>query len=71
MGTRSKTFFRAESKMTDQPKDTSKPVNQPDKKKSETVQLTAEDLRAISGGARAIASQPQPKTADKVAMPKQ
>jgi hypothetical protein len=36
--------------MTKQPKDTSKPDNQPDKKKSETVQLTADDLRAISGG---------------------
>jgi hypothetical protein len=36
--------------MTNQPKDTTKPVTQPDKKKSETVQLTADDLRAISGG---------------------
>jgi hypothetical protein len=45
--------------MTKQPKDTSKPDNQPDKKKSETVQLTADDLRAISGGA-AQASTPGP-----------
>lgn len=36
--------------MANQPKDTSNPVSQPDKKKSETVHLTAEDLRAISGG---------------------
>ena len=46
--------------MTNQPKDTSKPVDQPDKKKSETVQLTAEDLRAISGGAKQF--QPAPPT---------
>jgi hypothetical protein len=57
--------------MTNQPKDTSKPVNQPDKKKSETVQLTAEDLRAISGGAVVPPGHTQPKTADKVATPKQ
>jgi hypothetical protein len=56
--------------MTNQPKDTSKPVNQPDKKKSETVQLTAEDLRAISGGATSPTLHPQPKTADKVSTPK-
>jgi len=48
----SNTLFRAESIMTNQPKDTSKPVDQTDKKKSETVQLTAEDLRAISGGTK-------------------
>jgi hypothetical protein len=36
--------------MTNQPKDASEPVNQPETKKSDTVQLTAEDLRAISGG---------------------
>jgi hypothetical protein len=36
--------------MTNQPRDKSKPADQPDKKKSETVQLTPEDLRAISGG---------------------
>jgi hypothetical protein len=47
----SNTLFRAESIMTKQPKDTSKQVTQPDKKKSETVQLTPEDLKAISGGA--------------------
>ena len=51
VSTGSNTFFRAESIMTNQPKDTSKPADQPDKKKSETVHLTAEDLRAISGGA--------------------
>jgi hypothetical protein len=50
MSTGPNNFFRAESTMTNQPKDTSKPVDQSDKKKSETVQLTAEDLRAISGG---------------------
>ncbi len=38
--------------MTNQPKDTTKPADRPDKKKSETVQLTPEDLRAISGGAK-------------------
>ena len=36
--------------MANQPQDTGKPESQPGKKKSETVQLTAEDLRAISGG---------------------
>jgi hypothetical protein len=59
MNTRSSTFFRVESIMTKQPKDTSKPVDQPDKQKSETVQLTADDLRAISGG-QAQASTPGP-----------
>ena len=54
--------------MTNQPKDASEPVNQPDKKKSETVQLTAEDLRAISGGATAPVHKVQP--AVKVATPK-
>jgi hypothetical protein len=46
--------------MTKQPKDTSKPVDQPDKKKSETVQLTADDLRAISGGSKATQTPIQP-----------
>jgi hypothetical protein len=50
--------------MTKQPKDTSKPADQPDKKKSETVHLTAEDLRAISGGAGRGSAGVQP--ADKV-----
>jgi hypothetical protein len=56
--------------MTNQPKDTSKPVDQPDKKKSETVQLTAEDLRAISGGTNVI-KPTQPTPAVKVVTPKQ
>jgi hypothetical protein len=56
--------------MTDQPKDKSNPVNQPDKKKSETVQLTAEDLRAISGGTTAPPSRTQPKTNDAIGTPK-
>jgi hypothetical protein len=56
--------------MSTQPKDTSKPVDQPDKKKSETVQLTADDLRAISGGVHAV--QPPPPTPQvKVVAPKQ
>jgi hypothetical protein len=47
--------------MTDQPKDKSKPADQPDKKKSETVQLTPEDLRAISGGqTKPLPIKPQP-----------
>jgi hypothetical protein len=36
--------------MANKPKDTSKPDTQPENKKSETVHLTADDLRAISGG---------------------
>jgi hypothetical protein len=46
--------------MTNQPKDASKPVNEPDKKKSETVHLTAEDLRAISGGTKTTPPNVQP-----------
>jgi hypothetical protein len=60
MSTGSNTFFRAELTMTNQPKDTSKPVDQPDKKKSETVHLTAEDLRAISGGTKQTPPVPGP-----------
>jgi hypothetical protein len=70
MGTRSNTFFRAESIMTNQPKDTSKPANQPDKKKSETVHLTAEDLRAISGGAATSSGTAGVQPADKVIVTK-
>ena len=70
MSTKSKTFIRTEPIMTNQPKDTSKPVDQPDKKKSETVQLTAEDLRAISGGTHVIKPTP-PTPAVKVVTPKQ
>jgi hypothetical protein len=47
--------------MTNQPKDKGKPADQPDKKKSETVQLTPDDLRAISGGqTKPIPQKPQP-----------
>jgi hypothetical protein len=55
--------------MTNQPKDASKPADEPDKKKSDTVQLTAEDLRAISGGAMSKPGDPTAQPAVKVATP--
>jgi hypothetical protein len=69
MSTKLKTSIRAEPIMSTQPKDTSKPVDQPDKKKSETVQLTAEDLRAISGGVHTPTLAPIPQV--KVVKPNQ
>jgi hypothetical protein len=56
--------------MTKQPKDASEPVNQPETKKSDTVQLTAEDLRAISGGAMSNPGNPTAQPAAQVAPPK-
>jgi hypothetical protein len=43
--------------MAAQPRDPNKKDTQPGKKKSETVQLTAEELRKIAGGAT---TQPPP-----------
>ena len=57
--------------MTDQPKDTSKTGDQSDKKKSETVQLTADDLRAISGGSQVGNPIVKPQVTEKVIAPKQ
>jgi hypothetical protein len=55
--------------MTNQPKETSTPANQPEKKKSDTVQLTAEDLRAISGGQQSNPGGPMVQPTDRVAVP--
>ncbi len=43
----------------------SKPEGEPRQKAADTVQLTAEDLRRISGGATAPHPTPQPKVIKK------
>ncbi len=47
--------------MADQPRDPSKSKNEAEKKQPETVNLTSEELRAISGGATNPFPPPQPK----------
>ena len=45
--------------MADKPRDTEKPKVETEKKQVETVHLTAEELRKISGGATAPPPKPQ------------
>ena len=47
--------------MADQPRETNKPKSDTEKKQPETVLLTAEELRAIAGGASNSSPTPQPK----------
>jgi hypothetical protein len=51
--------------MAVQPRDPKKAQTEPEKKKTETVLLSAEELRRLSGGAGQPVTQPQPKVADK------
>jgi hypothetical protein len=44
--------------MADKPRDTEKPKTETEKKQVETVHLTAEELRKISGGATVTAPPP-------------
>jgi hypothetical protein len=59
VGTRKTNLLHEESVMAVQPADPSKPESQPEKKKAETVQLSAEELRKIAGGATQPGSGPK------------
>jgi hypothetical protein len=48
--------------MADQAQKPSKPAGKPGEKKTETVHLSAEELRKISGGAKNITPTPSPDT---------
>jgi hypothetical protein len=54
------TLTYEESTMAAQPKDSSKPDKQPEKKKAETVQLSAEELKKIAGGGKTPPGPPLP-----------
>jgi hypothetical protein len=47
--------------MADKPRKPSKPEDQPTKKAADTVQLTAEDLKKISGGVTVPTTGVQPQ----------
>jgi hypothetical protein len=63
-------LFRTEPTMADQPRDTGKPKTKPqtkaEEKAPETVMLTPEELRAISGGATTLPPAPKPNTTTKI-----
>jgi hypothetical protein len=50
--------FEAESTMADQARDPNQSKTKPEPKKPETVLLTPEELRAISGGTSVLPPQP-------------
>jgi hypothetical protein len=62
-------FFSKEFDMSDQPRETSKSKSDATKKKNETVHLSADELRKISGGAASPPSSPAPNDLSKKIKP--